>query len=57
MSTTHCVPDLDALPAGCAALFEAARDNFFATDAWWRTMLAAGMPADAEIPLLPAGPS
>jgi hypothetical protein len=41
-------PDLDALPPGCAALFEAARDNFFAGEAWWRTMLAAGMPADAE---------
>jgi len=33
------VPDL--------ALFETA-DNFFAGETWWRTMLAAGMPAGAE---------
>ena len=38
----HSAPDLDAL-----ARFEAA-DNFFASETWWRTMLAAGMPADAE---------
>jgi len=44
----HSAPDLDALPIGWAALFEAAGDNFFAGEAWWRTMLAAGMPADAE---------
>jgi len=48
VSITSCVPDLDALPAGAAALFESASDNFYATDAWWRTMLAAGMPAGAE---------
>jgi CelD/BcsL family acetyltransferase involved in cellulose biosynthesis len=48
VSTTRSVPDLDALPADCAALFEASRDNFFATVAWWRTMLAAGMPPGAE---------
>jgi len=39
----HSAPDLDALPNGWAA-----HDNFFATETWWRTMLAAGMPADAE---------
>jgi hypothetical protein len=38
------VPDL--------ALF-AAGDNFFATETWWRTMLAAGMPAGAEARFLP----
>jgi len=36
-------PDPGAVPAGWAA-----PDNFFASDAWWRTMLAAGMPASAE---------
>src|SRR5580692_11224012 len=42
-STMHSAPDLGALPAGWAA-----PDNFFATETWWRTVLAAGMPADAE---------
>jgi hypothetical protein len=37
------VPDLDAVPAGWAA-----PDNFFASEAWWRTVLAAGMQAGAE---------
>jgi hypothetical protein len=46
--TTRCVPDLDALPAECAPLFSAAAGDFFATAAWWRTVLAAGMPEDAE---------
>jgi hypothetical protein len=36
-------PDPGAVPAGWAA-----PDNFFASEAWWRTMLAAGMPPDAE---------
>jgi CelD/BcsL family acetyltransferase involved in cellulose biosynthesis len=45
---TRCVPDLDLLPAECAELFAAAADNFFATAAWWRSMLAAGMPDGAE---------
>jgi hypothetical protein len=44
---TRCVPDLDLLPAECAGLLAAA-DNFFATIAWWRSMLAAGMPDGAE---------
>jgi hypothetical protein len=44
---TRCVPDLDALPAECVGLFAAA-DNFFVTAAWWRSMLAAGMPDGAE---------
>jgi hypothetical protein len=39
----HSAPDLDALPAGWAA-----PDNFFAGEAWWRTVLAAGMQAGAE---------
>jgi hypothetical protein len=42
--TTRCVPDLDALPA---SLFAAA-DDFFATPAWWRTVLGAGMPEGAH---------
>ena len=46
MFTTRCVPDLDALPPECAPLLAA--DDFFASAAWWRTMLAAGMPAGAE---------
>jgi len=44
--TTRCVPDLDALPADCAPLLAAA--DFFATRAWWRSVLAAGMPVGAE---------
>jgi len=44
----HSAPDLGALPAGWPTLFKAGPDNFFATETWWRTMLAAGMPADAE---------
>ena len=36
----HSAPDLGALPAP--------PDNFFASEAWWQTMLAAGMPPDAE---------
>ncbi len=36
-------PDLDVLPAGWGA-----SDNFFAGETWWRTVLAAGMPAGAE---------
>jgi hypothetical protein len=42
------VPDLGALPAGWTA-----PDNFFASEAWWHTMLAAGMPAGAEARFLP----
>ena len=47
MFTTRCVPDLDALPAECAPLFDTAGD-FFATAAWWRTVLTAGLPDRAE---------
>ena len=43
MFTTRCVPDLDALPAESVALLTAATD-FFATTAWWRSVLAAAMP-------------
>jgi CelD/BcsL family acetyltransferase involved in cellulose biosynthesis len=46
--TTHCVRDLESLPAGCAALLAASTDNFFTTAAWWRSVLAAGMPDSAE---------
>lgn len=35
--------DPDLVPAGWAAA-----DNFFASEAWWRTVLAAGMPLGAE---------
>ncbi len=48
MFTTRCVPDLDALPPECAALFTAAAADFFATGAWWRSVLAAGMPEGAD---------
>jgi hypothetical protein len=46
--TTRCVPDLDALPAEYTAPIAAAADDFFATQAWWRTVLAAGLPEGAE---------
>jgi CelD/BcsL family acetyltransferase involved in cellulose biosynthesis len=46
--TTRCVPDLDALPAECAPLLSAAAGDFFATTAWWRAALAAGMPEGAK---------
>jgi hypothetical protein len=46
--TTRCVPDFDALPADCAPLLATANGDFFATAAWWRSVLAAGMPAGAE---------
>jgi hypothetical protein len=46
--TTRCVPDLDALPAGFAALLGAAAGDFFATPAWWRSVLAGAMPEGAE---------
>jgi hypothetical protein len=46
--TTRCVPDFDALPANCAPLIAAANGDFFASAAWWRSVLAAGMPAGAE---------
>lgn len=54
VSITRCVPDLEALPAGCAALLAAA-DDFFLSETWWRCVLAAGMPADAEPCFLPCG--
>jgi hypothetical protein len=43
--TTRCVPEPDALPAECAPLLAG---DFFATAAWWRSVVAAGMPAGAE---------
>jgi CelD/BcsL family acetyltransferase involved in cellulose biosynthesis len=46
--TTRCVPDPGALPAECAPLFSAAAGDFFTTAAWWRTVLAAGVPAGSE---------
>ncbi len=48
MFTTRCVPDLDALPAECTALSTTVATDFFATAAWWRSVLAAGIPEGAE---------
>ncbi len=45
--------DFDALPMACPELFaHASRDSFFATAAWWRSMLAAGMPQAAAAQFL-----
>ena len=44
--------DLNALPADAAALFAAASDDLFASSAWYRCVLAHGMPADSTASFL-----
>lgn len=44
--------DLNALPADAASLFRAAPDDLFASFAWYRCVLAHGMPADSAASFL-----
>jgi hypothetical protein len=49
---TVCVTTIDALPACAQALFAEPRDNLFASLAWYRVVLAWGMPNDAAAQFL-----
>jgi hypothetical protein len=47
-----CVTTIDALPTAAQALFAEPQDDLFASLAWYRVVLACGMPNDAAAQFL-----